>query len=900
MPLTQAIKIIVIFITLIRLSELSYGQELKINGVLKSTLGNPIAEEVVVLKDSSRLTIQFAISDARGKYQLTVPEGFKNGKLYLEINSLGYLFIRKPLIDGQNIYDFILEQTSVVLKDVQVKTGPVIQSKGDTLSYNVRSFSRKEDKTIGDVIKHLPGLSVSENGQISFNGKPIANFYIQGDDLMDGRYGLATKTIDKNMIKSVDVIKHFQAIRVLKNKISTDDVVINLVLKDENKWQVAGQGMVGTGLPHQYDFSANAILLNKKLKFLNSLKANNSGIDYTNDFYQYNYVNYLMRLDNANNDPLLSDAIGDIPDIPKNNYYLNHSVAINTNNLYNTKDSLQIKSNIQLFFDRNSSVFYSQTETYVPGDTIRYLDMQNSIRKPIILNTSFTAMANKPTYFIRNVLRANFGWVNNQSGITFNRQSFTQFLSGRQYDLSNDFEWIPSTKKGNVVDLHWYLNYNNQPQNLFIGTGINSNSLNQGLAYASVLQQAAIPSISSNLSVNYIITRKHFIRQSYQAFVLNEKQQLQSSILLTKLNGVVKPYEGDAGNSLDWQRNKVHLNGTYSIKKKNWELSVSIPMGLQSISFRQDTYSLNKKQVRIYTNPSLNFKLFINAEDYLVAKYTNNWRTGSISNLYKGIILSNYRTLSSNNTDLLEDRSVEYNLNYAFQRNIIMLFSNIGLTYKESFQNAVRSSIFTNDIQTNILLPLANEQNSFSLNADISKFFFLINTTSTVKFFWKTGRNQIFINNQLLPIISDAKTMSLSLSGKYFGAVSVDYSLNGLWFRNRQSGQTQTITYIQNKVTRFDQFLSVGLSLKNNLFFTIKARQIINPSNRDAITNNFLLVDANARYQLKKTRTDIEFDLSNLLDKTDYRILSLASNQYSLSNYSIRGRMAIVKLTYNF
>ena len=112
---------------------------------------------------------------------------------------------------------------------MKVKTKPAIISKGDTLSYPVKAFSREEDLSIGDVLQRMPGITVDDDGKIYYNNKAIANLYTDGDNLMDGRYGLATKVITKDMIQSVDVIQHHQPIEALKGKISSDNVAINLV-----------------------------------------------------------------------------------------------------------------------------------------------------------------------------------------------------------------------------------------------------------------------------------------------------------------------------------------------------------------------------------------------------------------------------------------------------------------------------------------------------------------------------------------------------------------------------------------------------------------------------------------------------------------------------------------------
>ncbi len=383
----NVIKSLILSVVILSVSICSNAQSSQIIGTLKDTQGKAVTYASVVLKNKPGRIIGFGNSDDQGKYSILIPDTVHRISIIIEVNWLGYKKVQQQLIDGKNTYDFMLEEAIIELKEVQIKSRPYIKSKGDTLSYDVGSFSRREDRSIGDVIKHMPGLSVAENGQIAYNGKNITDLYIQGDDLMDGRYGLATRTITKEMIKSVDVMQHFQPVKVLKDKVFTNDVAINLVLKNENNLKLAGQAMLGGGLPQQYDVALNTMLFNKKIKMLNSLKGNNSGIDYQDEFNQYNLSDFLNSVDNNRPDALLSDATTGNPDIPRQNYYLNNSGVLNMNNLYNTRDSLQLKSNIQLFLDRSTFNYNSRVDNFLSTDTIHYKDLQNAIRRLFMLNT---------------------------------------------------------------------------------------------------------------------------------------------------------------------------------------------------------------------------------------------------------------------------------------------------------------------------------------------------------------------------------------------------------------------------------------------------------------------------------------------------------------------------------
>lgn len=83
---------------------------------------------------------------------------------------------------------------NIELKEVTIKAQKTRQ-RGDTLVYSVATFAKDDDRSIGDVLKKMPGIQVAEDGKITYNGTPINKFYIEGKDLLQGRYGLATNGV---------------------------------------------------------------------------------------------------------------------------------------------------------------------------------------------------------------------------------------------------------------------------------------------------------------------------------------------------------------------------------------------------------------------------------------------------------------------------------------------------------------------------------------------------------------------------------------------------------------------------------------------------------------------------------------------------------------------------------
>ncbi|WP_290388508.1 Plug domain-containing protein [uncultured Duncaniella sp.] len=146
-----------------------------------------------------------AFTDESGNFQMSVKS--ECDSLILKASSVEIAPALITVPNRMGNYEIIVEDRAIELKEVVVKSRK-IYSHGDTINYNVGSFLSQSDQSIADVLKKMPGITVSDAGQVSYQGKPIKNFYIEGLDLMKGHYGIATNNIDPNNIATVQVLEN--------------------------------------------------------------------------------------------------------------------------------------------------------------------------------------------------------------------------------------------------------------------------------------------------------------------------------------------------------------------------------------------------------------------------------------------------------------------------------------------------------------------------------------------------------------------------------------------------------------------------------------------------------------------------------------------------------------------
>lgn len=885
------LQVLILFIGFTATIGIAKAQQRKVDGVLRTADGKAVPHATVMLKHQSNRILAFKPSDANGQFQLVVPDTASWSSLFIEVNHLGYAKVNRPLENGVNRYEIEMSVKAIDLTEIEVRSRPRIDSYGDTLSYDVASFARAEDRTIGDVLKNMPGMEVSESGQIKFNDKAISNLYIDGDDLLADKYAIGTKTIPHAMVQKLEVLQNHQPLKVLRNKTLSDQVAINLVIREEARLKLTGQAKLGAGLPHQYDGELNTILFNKKYKMLNVAKANNIGVDLVTDFTSLGFVS-----SGSKPSALLSAGMGS-PPLSKNRYYFNNSGSFNANNLVNLSNGLQLKTNIHLWLDRNEMEASHQTEVFATGDTIRYWENQAMRQDPFLTEFTLTANSNKDSYYFKNDLKLNYRGDRARSSLLSNSQDFTQSLRSRIRDFSNDLQYVPELKNKNILNLGWYSSYYNQPQTLLIDPGLNEDLLNGGEPFREIDQFAEIPTWYSRLNLAYQLPRGT-IRQAYRISSINEFQQLNSALRLMQDDGSIRSFAGSRDNGLDWRKNELSLSGNYEYKKGRIEASLGLPLIFQHIHYDDPAFDLEVNRARLLFSPSLNTKIMTTAEDYLSFIYRYGENTGNIGGIFRGAVLSGYRSLRANDATLQESRGHNGSLHYNFQRSISMLFMNAGINYNRSIANTIASSIMNDNISQTILIPFDNDVSSFGASAGISKYIFALGATTGLKGSWSTSRSNQFLNGESLPYHNETWAISPTIEARLWKKISTNYEGSGSWTISRSAKEGANATALNRQIRRFEQNLALSYSPVQSMFFRVTGRHqfVQQPSMEDL---SYYFLDAKIRYTLTRHKMDFDLDLSNLANVRNYETFSLTANEFSHSQYQLRGRMAVLKVSFN-
>ena len=443
----------------------TFAQSYSIKGVvLDSNSLEPISGVNVIIKHTTNNKIvKYAVTDDAGTFSMVLSTD-KPSEYSLQVSCLGYE--QEFFSLSNDYYSIKLKEKAFEIQAASLKVDKIVENQ-DTTSYYVAAFASQKDRTIGEVLSNMPGISVANDGKISFNGRNIDRLYIEGIDLFQGRYNLATSNISHENISRVDVIENHQPIKALKGKGVDTETAINLKLKEEAKSVWSGNIQVEGGFsPDEalWESGLFAARFSAQSQSATTLKSNNSGKDIANE------GNYLTIDDllYAYPDSEISGNLTSSPSISTNldndRTRFNTTHMFSNSSMWKLSEDAQLKSQI-IYTDDNNSYNQSITSSYFLLDSL-LLKSTNEISevKDKTLQATVVATIDKENYFLSDDLSFKSNWRSYVSDISgdFNYHSIADIDT---WTLKNKLKYINTSGK-NVFQIVSINNFMYIPEKL--------------------------------------------------------------------------------------------------------------------------------------------------------------------------------------------------------------------------------------------------------------------------------------------------------------------------------------------------------------------------------------------------------------------------------------------------
>lgn len=609
--------------------------------VVDAVSSNALPGVNVMAKSLSGKLIGFSPSDANGAFSIKINTPADSIKI--SATMLGYKpYSKNIVIDGKPV-TIIMEEGALQLQEVVVKADR-IRENGDTITYSVSSFAQKQDRTIGDVLKRMPGIDVANNGKIQYQGTDINKFYIEGNDLLGGKYGIATNGIAHNDIGAVEVMENHQPMQVLRGLSFSDQAAINLKLKNRAKTTLLVHGNLGTGWSQQpkgaiWQGDIFTMMVTGKYQMITTFKGNNTGVNLSDQL-----LDFTSERADEGLDGYVSLATPGTPNLQRNRSYFNRSWMVSSSHLLKTGKASEFKAQVDYNNDRTTAQGSSATTYFLESGDKVILEDKNSLAHRNALTAKFTYGANEKTYFLSNTLSTDLSWNDralNTSGTLPNVQS----ERNPEYQVCNVLKVIKRFGGNKLVTFNSRNEWNSMPERLTVSR--------DGHDYGQKIAQHAFFT-DERASLGFVLNR---VMLSLETGLSGYFRNLDTDLWGIELQGI-----NECGQlTTDYLR--VFASPKLEWVYKRLELTANIPVNLYYYFFSGGM----KNRTEFFIAPSLSARFRLTPRMSLTLRGSARRSPASLHEIHDSSILSDYRSFSSGIDDYYTSSGQSVSASYSFR-----------------------------------------------------------------------------------------------------------------------------------------------------------------------------------------------------------------------------------------
>ncbi|GAB4154310.1 MAG: TonB-dependent receptor [Winogradskyella sp.] len=268
----------IILLILAGCSSLGFAQQVLIQGKVTDSLKNPLPyANILAIPQADNQDVKFAITEEDGSYQLGL---VKQQTYELTVSYLGYKPQKLTLTttDQNLVKNFVLQDNPDQLDEVYIEYTPPIVVKKDTITYDVSRFTTGEERKLRDALKKLPGVEVDRAGNVKVQGKKVTKVLVENKTFFTGNSKLAVNNIPADAVDKVEVLDNYNEVAMLKGLQDSEDMALNIMLKEDKKKFVFGDVEVGGGIKDRYLLHPNLFYYSPKTNVNAIGDLNNQGI----------------------------------------------------------------------------------------------------------------------------------------------------------------------------------------------------------------------------------------------------------------------------------------------------------------------------------------------------------------------------------------------------------------------------------------------------------------------------------------------------------------------------------------------------------------------------------------------------------------------------------------------
>lgn len=855
------------------------GAQSFISGIISDgENGLPLAGAIIKVTAMDNSLVAYTSSKEDGSYKMRLHSSEK--EFFLSVSFLGYKTDTVKIANQDCIKNFALQTEAIMLHEVYV-TPPAITKVGDTLTYRVDRFKHEQDRSISDVLKKMPGIEIGETGSISYQGKPISRFYIEGIDLLGKKYSLASNSIPSDAISSVQIYENHQPIKALNGLAYSDRAALNLVLKDKKRIKPVGyvEGGVG-GMKDELLWSADffSLFFAAQKQSLFSYKSNNTGTLLANlqEEQGINAEDLERGIPMAPENLFSAISVTELP-IAASRYKFNQSHLFNYNRLWK-KNNLQWRIAASYLNENNRQKVYLDKDYILPDDE-HYLIIEDNTGK--IRNNKLTLEVsqelNTSKLYMSNSTDISANWQNLNSDIAGNISTNIQEFDLPTYYVQNNMSMVRRLKN-NALSFYSYIRYANQPQEL----DLQMRTEDLGLISQSAKRAMLYTINGTDFSVSYLKS----------VFSLGAKFCASASSYKTENNSSFITSMGyDNMNRLKDKRFDIQLCPQYNYSPNRVKLKISMPVSYTYYNCNNmERETRFKNHVWIF-EPSVLLRFDITKYWNASINYSHKKQLGDLLDFVDSPVMKDYQ-ISQLGSGILEERvSDTYSFQLVYRNQLDALFFHLSAIYRPMTVNTISGNQFSSDNIIEYKLPQSNDRDMKIITSSLAKFIDCLNTNFSVTVGYTETESSLYQQQQLYPLKVKGYRVETKLDSKITSWLNLEAKIQ--WNKSLLDDKKNPVRKSENiRPNVIGYFIPA-----RDLYFSLSAEYSNRKNTTDGSTD-YLFMDVKANY--KKGKWETELLCQNILNLKLYENVDYSELTSSYTSFPLRGFSLLTTIRYNF
>ncbi len=822
----------------------------------------PLVGASVIVKGADGKIKKFASSKSDGGFSMTMPS-INGCRLEVTMMSFAKQSIQLDSVDFPlTVY---MEPGSIQLKEVAVKADR-IREQGDTITYNVGSFAQQQDRSIGDVLKRMPGIDVAKNGKIQYQGEDINKFYIEGSDLLGGKYGIATNGISHDDVGAVEVMENHQPMQVLSGISFSDKAAINLKLKNKAKATWSFHGDAGGGYAWQpegaiWDSELFAMAVMPSFQNITTLRTNNTGDNLSvsnTDFFAGRRQTGLSRY--------IGVGLPGVPSLSDRRTLFNRSFIVSTNSLWKLKSG-EFKANIDYSFNRVTADASNITTYFLDEGNRIITENRSGTEHTHSLNGKFIYELNQKTAFINNTLQTNIDW-DDMDLATTGSMSNKQSAKLPDYYISNKFKMIKRFNGQHLVTFQSINEWESLPQTLNID--MNGEQFRQHISdHAFYTQEsAAYAFIIKGVTLS--------LEGGIKGYLRSMDSQLPE--LPEELPGLTE-------NIVSTNYLTVYATPKFEYWVRRVNLSLNLPVSFAHYNFDKAIADHDE----VYFSPSLSFNWKPNNRFSGILRGGLGRSPMSLNLIHPGLIMTNYRTLKAGTEQFYNSSSQNMSASFSYKHTRHGLFANGMVMQSWTHVPYTMAQQLYGDYVVYSYADAKNDSKMFMALGSIGKTLDFMRGSCNVNGSFSRNESQLLSQSQGVNSVSTGWSVGGKISGSPSRWLNFDYRID----------------YSDSRLTMNGLHASWLSTMENELSLTIVPHRkwqwtISGEHYRNELTENnyknVVMLDTKLTYQLNK-KIELSAGLTNILDKRSYNYTTYSDLSSFESRRQLRGRELLITIS---